>query len=317
LTARYLALPAAVVVAGVAFLVSGRRRISPSDGRLAAALVIQFLAMAGLWIAWQTAGQTALSPEYFAYVLIPSCFIAIAGMVSQRWPDWCEQHWPVTLLTTFVLLFVGLTVDNPPGAGAVAMLAQGSLVAIAALFLLGFAVVLWRPAVVSVAVLLAAFGYGSRLVAGSADYLAGDPCKVQSAAYAAVVDAASSLITIDPLYTRARVWFDESELLRPTGACTLRLGHISYSAATMASMAYVTRPFPMPSVEDVSDAAIEALTQGDGMLAIITSQSAVLDAWKRRLAGMGLEHDEGGRHLIRVLDSRFAIYVWTVRPIPR
>jgi hypothetical protein len=316
-TARYLALPCAVVMTGIAFLVFGRR-VPRSDGRLADVLVVQFLAMAALWIAWQSAGQTALDVDYFAYVLIPSCFIAIAGMLSRGWPDWCEKRWPVTLMAAFVCLFAGLTLESLPGARvAVQLVAQGSLVAIAALFSLAFAVVLWRPAVVSVAVLLVAFGYGNRLVGESPDYLGSDPCKVQPAVYAAVVDAASWLITIDPLYTRARVWFDESELLRPTGACTILLGHIGYSATTAASMVYVTRAFPMPAVDDVPDGAIDALTHGDRMLAIVTGQSASLDAWQRRLAGLGLEYDERGRHLINVLDSQFAVHAWTIRPPAR
>ena len=58
-TARYLAFPAAVAVAGIAFILASFRQPARTEARLAQALVLQFLAMALLWVAWQAAGQSA------------------------------------------------------------------------------------------------------------------------------------------------------------------------------------------------------------------------------------------------------------------
>jgi hypothetical protein len=315
-TARYLALTLAVFVAGVAFVARYWRAASD---RPVLAFVLQFLVMTLVWVAWQAAGQITLNVDYFAYALIPSCFIALAGMLSHRWPDWCERHWPATVLGTALCLVICLTVDRIPGAHAVAVfVAPVSFIAIGILFLLGFAIVLWRPAVASVAILLATFAFGNRLVAGPQDYLLSDSCKVQPSVYAAVVDAASWLMTeVDPLYTRARIWFDEDEILQPLDGCPIRLGYMANSIATMASMAYVTRPFPMPGVKEVPDTVLEALARDGRILTLISRRSEPLDAWKTRFERLALAPEEIARHRVGVLSSEFTLYAWTVAPIAR
>jgi len=294
-------------------MVGSWRTSAPVD-RHARALVLQFIAMLLLWIAWQTAGQTALDVDYFAYVLLPSCFIAIGGILSLRWPDWCEQHWPATLLATALVLFAGLTVEAIPGARATAaLIAQVSFVAIAALFFAGFAGVMWRPGLVSLAVLLTTFSFGNRLVGGSENYFWTDTCKVQSSVYGAIVDAASWLMTdVDPLYTRARIWFDEGELIEPVAGCSVRLGLMTNSIATMASMRYVARAFPLPSVAAIPDASIAALTD-DSMLVIVTSSPRHMHEWDQRLTAAGLTHSEMGAQVVPVGSSNFTLHAWSLR----
>ena len=205
-TARYLALPAAVFLGGLGSIVVGRRRTLGSQERLAEALVLQFLVMTLVWVAWQTAGQIALDVNYFAYMLVPSCFIALAGILARRWPDACERYWLVTIVGTALLLGVCLTVEGVSVGRATALLfARFSFAVTAGLLLLALAAVMWRPAVVSTVLLIAVFAFSNRLVvAGSQDYLASDPCKVQSHVYSAIVDAASWLVRTDPLYRHVR-----------------------------------------------------------------------------------------------------------------
>jgi hypothetical protein len=127
------------------------------------------------------------------------------------------------------------------------------------------------------------------------------------------VDGAEWLMKVDPLYTRLFTWFDDHELLYPKQGCAVRLGHMGNSMTTMASVGYAAKAFPLPSVEAVPDAAVLALAEGGRMLAIISARPAHLDEWKRRLTGMGLVGEEIDRHSIRVMDSEFSMYAWTVR----
>jgi hypothetical protein len=129
------------------------------------------------------------------------------------------------------------------------------------------------------------------------------------------VDGASWLIRTDPLYRHVRTWFDEGEVIQPEGECAVRLGFVGYSITTMTSMGYITRPFPMPGVDDVPDAAVRALTEDDRILAIITSRSDHLQGWTRRLERLGLVHEEVARHRVEVHSSGFTIHAWTVRPV--
>jgi hypothetical protein len=311
-TAGYLALTFAVFLAGAVFVARFWRAAAD---RRALALVLQFLFMTLVWIAWQTAGQITLNVDYFAFALIPSCFIALAGILSRGWPDWCERYWPVTVVATALCLLICLTVDMIPGAQAIVLrVARVQFAALGALFLLGFALVLWRPAVVSIALMIVTFAYGNRLGAGASDYLRSDSCKIQPAVYGAIVDAASWLMTdADPVYTRARIWFDENEIVQPLENCPVRLGHVANSIATMASMAYVASAFPLAGIDTLPDGAITALI-GDRVLVIIASSSAHLDAWDRRLAGMGLSHVEIQSHRVPMMASGFTIHAWSINP---
>ena len=183
---------------------------------------------------------------------------------------------------------------------------------------MGFAAYLWRPSAVSALAVLVTFALGNRLVApGYPDYFASDQCKVQPSVYAAIVDAASWLDRLDPLYNRVHTWFDENELLRPADACVVRLGHMANSITTMAFVPYVTRAFPMPGVEAVPDDAVVALTQGNRVLVIISDAPEPLEAWRRRLDAMGLGHTEIAMHRVPVLASGFTMHAWSVGPDSR
>jgi hypothetical protein len=316
-TARYLSLPAAVFVAGIAFLVTVRHVTSDFSQRLASALVLQFLIMAVVWIAWQSAGQVALDIDYFAYVLTPSCFIALAGLLSHRWPAWCERHWLVTLTATWVLLASYLGVAGIPGAETAArVVAPSGFIAIGTLMVAPLLLALWRPSVVTVAIVIAAFALSNRLVASSADYLIADGCKLQPQVYNAIVDGASWLMKTDPLYRRVRIWFDENELIQPVDGCPVRVSHMSNSIRTMASMGYVIQKFPMPAIAAVPDASLTAVTEGDRLMVIITDRPAVLDAWTRRLDAMGLVPKSIDSHRVPVLNAGFTIHAWTVSRDP-
>ena len=49
---------------------------------VALSLQVQYIFIVVLWIAWQTVGQTALQPEYFAYPIYPVMFFALAGLAA-------------------------------------------------------------------------------------------------------------------------------------------------------------------------------------------------------------------------------------------
>ena len=312
-TARYLALPGAVFLAGVVFMVADRAGRTSSD-RIAGALVTQHVVMVLVWIAWQTAGQLALDWDYFAYVLIPGCFIAIGGLLSRGWPEWCERHWLITMVASMVLIGGFLVVESIPAVRLTAAATASNIFLWGSLVLLvPFLVYRWRPSLISAALVVVTFAVGNRLVApGRSDYFAADTCKVQPTVYGAIVDAATWLMTeADPLYTRARIWFDEEEIVQPLENCRVRLGHMANSIATMASVSYVARAFPLAGLDALPDGAVTALT-GDRILVIISNSPAPLEAWTRRIAAMGLTHAEIQSHRVQMLASGFTLHAWSV-----
>ena len=319
LTAGHVALPAAVWIAGMVVLARRRGPAANATERVAHALIAQYLAMGFVWVAWQTVGQTALDVDYFAAALIPSCFLACAGILQRGWPDWCERHWPATTLGSVVALTACLVIERLPGAQLV-VASTAAFIAVSGclLFLVPLVLHRWRPSALSVALVIVMFAFGNRVVGGSSNYAATDRCKLQPSIYAAIVESASWLMTdVDPLYTRARIWFDENEIIQPLEACPVRLGHVANSITTMASMPYVARAFPLPGVDALPDGTVAGLASGDRILVIISNTPAHVTIWNRRLSAMGLTYTVLGSHRVSVLASGFTISAWSIGSAPQ
>ncbi len=313
LGAWHLSYLAAVFLAGIVWLAVDRMASKTSWHPVANALVVQFLAMSFVWIAWQSAGQTALDQFHFAYVLIPSCFVASSAILFVGWPDWCERHWLATLLLTTAALTFCLVVAQLRGISELAPLIWPVVFPVGtALFFSALAIHVWRPSLASVLLFVATFAYGNRLLSVPVDYQASDPCKVQAAVYGAIVDSATWLMKVDPLYTRVSTWFDDQESLSPKPGCPVRLGHMGNSITTMASVGYVSKAFPLPSAATMPDGVVREMAEGGRILAIISSQPAHAAEWQQRIEGMGLVREEIDRHVVRVLDSGFTIYAWSL-----
>lgn len=317
LTSKHLALPAAIFIAGAVSLVI-QKRVRPEEAqRVQSALIVQFLAVTLLWLAWQVLGHTALDWDYMSYGLIPSAFLALGGLLSRGWPDSLDRRWVLTTVSTGVLLAICL-IGTVPGLGKVeAFVAPTILLVGCAVFLVPIGTYLWRPSVITACLLLAVFAFCNRLVTGlPSNYAASDPCKVQPAVYGAIVEAASQLVRIDPVYRRIRIWFDEDEMISPLPGCSVSLGSMGYSIRTMASMDYVTTPFPMPGVDDLPEQAIRPLQNSDAILVIISGRPETLEKWGHRLAALGLTHRVLDRVRVPVMESGFTIHAWAVTSTP-
>lgn len=316
----HLALLAAVFLAGVLTLFAGRRWPA-SDRRLPAALVMQFLGMSVIWAGWQAAGQLALDWDYFAYVLIPSCFIAIAGLMYPIWPEACERHWlPVTLgaAATLVLALGGGLEALMQAVDIDAYL--GFLVPVAgAVFLAGFVGPYIRPGPAAAAVLVVAFALGNRIVTpGAADlYNPGDTCQTRPPIYEGVVDGASWLSDVDPSNLRVRAWFAQDETIDVTGDCRVSVELMARVVSTTAFVQYVTSAYPMPAVADIPPDALSAIVDNDLILAVLTGSEANIDAWDARLSSLGFVRHEVGRHRVQVLEAGLTMHAWTLtRALP-
>src|SRR5262249_3007666 len=100
--------------------------------------------------------------------------------------------------------------------------------------------------------------------------------------------------------------------IEPVAECPLPLVSIAGSMTTMAWVPYITRPWPMPGVEDVPDAAIRTAADNNHVLAVVSNRRDTLDAWSRRLDRMGLGHLEIAHHRVPLLASAFTIHAWKI-----
>ncbi|HET9384635.1 MAG TPA: hypothetical protein VFO67_05780, partial [Gemmatimonadales bacterium] len=262
----YLGLLAATMVSGIGFLALERRKTG-DDREMPRALSRQFLGAALLWIVGQFLGQPVLDWDTMAHPLIASCFLALAGLLSRGWPESVERRPALVIVLTALVLTSCLVATLPPVSTVAALAAPGIGLVAAVVFVAPIAVYLWRPSAATVCLFVAVFALGNRLVAGSPqNYAADDRCKVQPAVYQAIVDATSRLVSIDPMYYRVRIWFGENEVIYPAPQCGVSLGWMGYSIRSMSSMNYLTKPHPMPEVDDVPEDSIRQMRDSDAIL---------------------------------------------------
>ena len=286
-SARDLALPATVFVAGTVSLI--RPRATRRTDGIAAALVWQFLVMGVVWTIWQAAGQTALDPVYMAYPLQPACFLALAGLLVRTWPDVCERNRLALVTGTAILSAVTLGLLVPYFQPVAVLVAPSILIVGGLVFGAGLFVYLLRPGVTTTIVLIVTLVAGNLFAASARNqYAAADPCKIEPEIYSAVVEAEAWLAAVDPTYSHLRTWFEEQEIIHPLPGCNLSMGAIGSSMTSMSARAYVTNPFPMPAVDDVPAIAIQSLANQEAMLAIVSNTTVNLDRWHRRLESAGL-----------------------------
>jgi predicted membrane channel-forming protein YqfA (hemolysin III family) len=341
LTSRYLAPLIAIFVSGIVFLVLGRRlsaghrnktgsdpftalhterNVKGSDpiSRLVPrTLIVQFLASGILAILWQTLGQPVLDwGDNLVYALNLSAFLALAGLLSSAWPDSLERRCALTIAVTTVLMAICLVGSVPLLSSIAAWMTPTVVLAGGIVFLAPLLIYLWRPSVATAWLFVIVFAIGNRLVADvPQSYAADDPCKVQPAVYGAVVEAASRLFWIDPLYRRVAIWFSQDERISPLPGCPVRLDWMGYSIRTMTSMNYLGKP-PMPDVEEMPEQVIRAIQDTDTILTIVSDRQESLRKWDRRLASLGLKHRELDRSRVPMIESGFDIHAWVVTSAP-
>ena len=159
--------------------------------------------------------------------------------------------------------------------------------------------------------------FGNRIVASvPQQYAASDPCKVQPAVYGGIVEGASRLVEIDPIYRREHIWFEENEVIRPLNNCSVRLGLMVYSMRVLAFVNDLTPPYPMPTIDDVPDSAILGLQRPDAILTIITNKPEHVAKWDQRLKGLGLRRQDIAQYRVPVMESGFTVYGWTITAAP-
>jgi hypothetical protein len=237
-------------------------------------------------------------------------------VLSSAWPEVLERRWALMALATATALAIGLVGSAPALSRIAAFITPTVILAGGIVFLIPLVVYLWRPSVATACLFVIIFAIGNRLVADvPQSYAADDSCKMQPAVYGAIVEAASRLFSIDPLYRRVALWFSEDEMISPLTGCQVRLDWMGYSIRSMTSMNYLTKP-PMPDVEELPEHAIRALQDTEAILTIVSDRPESVRKWERRLASLGLRHRELDRFRVPIMESGFDIYAWAVMSAP-
>ncbi len=281
--ARHLSLLFAAAVASsgaVLGAVYTRRRA------IHALVYLEFLALVGLWTFWQSAGQTALNWDYFAFPLIPHAFLAVVALLDTRErpvPELVVAVAPLMLAAPLVLAFHPVLAGVMPGVYAV-----GAAVPAAVLFLMAFAcLVLPRPTAVPAFLVFFALGNADAAV-GWDRYATGNNCRIGASLSTAVIDLNRLLSTYDPRLHKTSLWFQDEETLQLGPACALSVEALGYSLQASGVPNVADNPHPMPPAQDISATALRDLAAKGNRLAVLTADGHAWRAVEGRATELGL-----------------------------
>jgi hypothetical protein len=275
-------------------------------------LQVQYILIAVLWIAWQSAGHTALQPEYFAYPIYPAMFFGLAGLAA-AWQRWGNLNFPtirfcgllaVTAVLSLCIGPVGLKLWNWAG-----QYLELALVASALLFVGLFAASMGRAILLALAVF--AFYASNALgavISSNGLYSLSERCKNRAGGFRAMIDSNRFLTLFVPTSQDVYVWWNGNEILNDREGCTMRLSDIG-SSMTSFGLQYLAPPWSgMPGISELPASSISAIA-GSKRIAIPTADYSNVEHFVERYRQSGIKLTIEGLTTIRVSHISYDLYV--------
>ena len=292
---------------------------------IALSLEAQFLFAGILWIVWQSVGQTALQPDYFAYPLYPPMFFALAAIAA----SWRRGEIPskkATLLCAVLAAVLFCSMSFPVMSVElfnlvkphVALFLIISIAIVVALFAMsGGQRITTAAAVFAFATVNGVWTVGS--VDGSAavnPYGFGEVCGDRAAANGALVDSHLFLTRLVPHPESMFVWWNEREQLQNDRGC--RMAQRAFAASLVSSgLRYLAPPWEgMPGPEELPASSI-ALISGAQRIAVPTTDYRNVERLMRRYEDDGEPLEIESRQTIGTAQFNFQLYVLRSRPPTR
>jgi hypothetical protein len=283
--------------------------------RIAISLQIQYIFVGTLWIVWQSLGQTALQPEYFAYPLYPVMFFAVAGIAATwKYPE--KLHSMPILFYVVLAIIVVLPLTVPAMAETLVQwtshIEELSISLLAVLSISVFAAAHGRPIFLAVAVL--SFSISNAFAAAASDfhpiqdYSYRESCKDRAGAYSALIDSNLFLTRFVPSSPDMLVWWDHNEVVHDSKGCSMALTAFAKSM-TSFGLSYLAIPWQgMPEPNELPASSISAIL-GEKRLAIPTADPANVDRIRAQYAQNGIKLTVVGQMPIRTSRFAFNLYV--------
>ncbi len=308
---HYTRLILAVLVACLASVVGAivRRRFC----FVALSLQVQYIFIVVLWIAWQTVGQTALQPEYFAYPIYPVMFFALAGLAA-TWKPAVKGPAPF-LFRALIAVVAAMSLSGLIDATSLSWVGRHTFLALtaSAVFSIGlFAVSMGRRILIAAAVLafLASNEIGAAVSGGTNLYAFHTLCNNAASGFAALIDADRFMTRYESDSQNVYIWWDKNEVLHDPKGCVFSLAGFSFSMASFGEQ-YLVSPWQeggMPGPEKFPSESISMITDSS-KIAIATANPANVERIVARFGQEGVKLVVEGQMVIPVGDFAFDLYV--------
>jgi hypothetical protein len=306
-------------IAVVIFAVLMKGRIRANS--IALSVQVQYLFLVGLWVFWQSAGQDALQPDYFAYPLIPGMFVALAGTAA-TWQH--HELSPPDLLfscAVAVIAIISLGAHFFLPVGFIQQLVDSSSIVLT-IFVAFFGATLF-PLTKSVASRLlfavAAFSIANFIGASQSEIFGStpidhyayesSPCNETKSHFVALIESNRFLSSFDPTLASTYVWWDDNEVLKNRDGCTFNLRAFGASMSSFNNGLFLASPYPLPTAEDLPESSVSLLTLRR-RIAVPTARPETIDRLMGRFERSGTKLVVQGRRIIQT--SHFGFYLYVV-----
>ena len=211
---------------------------------IALSLQVQYIFVALLWLAWQSLGQTALQPDYFAYPIYPVMFFGLAG-IAAAWPRSAGPSRATIGFYLFVALIVAIPLCVPFMGSTLPHLTelhvQVILVASALVVVGLFAIGRGRPTLMAAAVLAFAAmnGFEAAAIGRQKFYWFAPACADRSGEYTALLDSDLFLNRFISRSHNMYVWWNEDEVFKGEQQCGMGPSYFAPSLAALGLFEYL------------------------------------------------------------------------------
>lgn len=290
---------------------------------VAASLIAQYIVAVVIWVIWQSLGQTALQPNYFAHPLILPMFCAIGGLVSlfrRR-----NEQTSLSLLSLFVIALL-LAAPLSCNLRAFRISERSDILSYLILFgTMAATLALLSPKMKTAALCLSAlvFGFANYQISfatfqsippvrSNEPYAYNERCKDNRQIFRALVSSNQFFSQFVGHVGLIHTWWDKNEELRDQANCTRQLAALAASMTSFGSN-YLAPPWDgMPAISNLPAASLK-LAPGS-FIAIPTNNAALVDEMVARYKEAGTTLTLAGKTLIRARPSEFSLYLLAVQP---
>jgi len=290
--------------------------VRPRFNPLALSLQLQYVFIAVLWTVWQSVGQTALQPDYFAYPIYPAMFFGLAGLTA-TW-QFAGKLRSTTILFCG-LLAVAATTSLTVGLVGVTLLRWAeqhielALTASALAFVFIFAASKGRSVWTAAAVLAfcASNALGVAATGHANLYAHRVACEDRPSTFLGLIESNLFLTRFVPNSIDMFVWWNKNETLHEQLGCTASLANFALSM-TSFGLQYLAIPWSgMPDVDELPANSISAIT-GTRRIAVLTNDYSnverIIARYEQSEARLGVE----GQTIIRT--SGFSVDLYVLGP---
>jgi hypothetical protein len=302
-------LAAGVVTAATLVLLACFKRGNPATRFQIVNLTVQYMSVCAIWIFWQTIGQTAFQPYYYAYPL----FVPLACVVSSivAFSARPEPRINIVVLAAIIAFASVMPYSSHWPIKASIQTSYESLSLFLAIFAVGL-LLISLSARLGICVFALLLGPANAWVNQDDVHYRRAPCTDRRDAQLALIAAHNAVASIDPGFSRdVYVWrHPDGDNAISVSTCSLVPERFIDDSLSWSGWHYLddARPFKQ-QISEISAERLRDVIHLDPIIVIVTESSQITEQLRQRFANLGRQFDSTKQIRINQGEVRFSLQI--------